>query len=201
MHAQSNPAVREVRRQLFHCALGLVIALGVFYGVLGAFHLLALLAAGALISFASTRMRVPVIAWFLDRFERPENEKMPGKSVLFYVGGVALVLLLHFPSDIAVASIMVLAVGDSVSHLVGRFWGRTPSPLSSSKLLEGFLCGAAASFIAAVAFVPPLEALLASVAAMAAESLEIRLRESTMDDNLTVPLVAASVMMLVRVLG
>ena len=92
---------------------------------------------------------------------------------------------------------MILALGDSVGHLVGRYYGKTKW-ISTKKLLEGTIAGALAGFLGAVFFVSPLEAALASIAAMVMEAIEIELNKRAVDDNLFIPLVAGTVIYLLR---
>ena len=70
--------------------------------------------------------------------------------------------------------------------------------MNSNKLLEGTLAGTFAGFLGAVLFVPIPEAVLGSAVAMIAEVVKIDLNDNTIDDNLVVPLVAGTVMFLVR---
>jgi len=154
--------------------------------------------AGLMLSFLSTKTRIPLIYWFLEKFERKrEIEKFPGKGTVFYFIGVYLSLLL-FPKDIALASIMVLAFGDSVSHMYGLHFGRTRHPLSSAKFLEGTVAGFAAGFIGALVFLPWTEAFIASLAAMIAEAIEIKIGAAQVDDNLVMPVVAGAAVWLLR---
>jgi dolichol kinase len=109
--------------------------------------------------------------------------------------------LLLYPKDIALASIMVLAFGDSVSHVFGIHFGKTKTILSETKLLEGTVAGFIAGFIGAWVFVSPFEAFFASLAAMIAEAVEIKLGTEEVDDNIIIPLVAGSVIWLMRYFG
>ena len=104
-----------------------------------------------------------------------------------------------FSKEIALAAIMVLAFGDSISHLAGRYLGRTRNLFNgkSRKLLEGTVAGVFAGFLGALVFVPALEAFLGSLVAMVVEALEFEMNGKSIDDNLLVPLVAGTVMYLV----
>lgn len=189
--------VFEVRRQLFHALFGIAIVLLLSKGYINAFLIAIITAAGLLLSLLSKKAELPAIAWFLDRFERKEERKrFPGKgAVLFMFGTLAAVLL--FPKDIALAAIMILALGDSFSHITGRFFGRTKQPFSV-KLVEGTVAGIIFGFLGAVLFVGTIEAIAAAAIAMTIEAIEIRFRKTVIDDNLLVPLVAGAVIMVIR---
>ncbi|MAG91501.1 hypothetical protein CMO83_02395 [Candidatus Woesearchaeota archaeon] len=188
----------ELNRQLFHIFLGIAIVVLIKYSFISKELILLAIIAGIILSFLSKKTRVPVIHNLLEKFEREEDiNKFPGKGIIFYFIGVYIVLLL-FPKDIAMASIMVLALGDSVSHLFGLHFGKTKHPLSKTKYLEGTYAGLAVGFMGALVFLPWQEALLASVAAMIVEAIEIKIGAAQVDDNLIVPFVAGAVVWLVR---
>ena len=126
-------------------------------------------------------------------------DSFPGKGTLFFFIGSLLVLKL-FDQDIALASIMILTFGDSVSHLFGAKFGRLQNFFNgkSRKLFEGTLMGALAGFFGAVLFVRFPLAFVGSFSAMMAEVIKIDFNDKTLDDNIVVPLVAATVMFLIR---
>ena len=188
----------ELNRQVFHVLFGLVIVIFLLYGFLNKEIILGLILIGVVLSFLSRRMQVPVIHNLLQKFER-ENEikRFPGKGMIFYLIGIYISLIL-FPKEIAMASIMVLALGDSVSHLYGLHYGKIKHPLSRTKFLEGTIAGFIAGFIGAFVFLPWHEAFFASLAAMIIEGIEIKIGTEQVDDNLVVPLVAGSVVWLIR---
>ena len=100
--------------------------------------------------------------------------------------------------EVAMASIMILALGDSVSHLYGLHYGKINHPLSSTKFLEGTIAGFIAGFIGAFVFLPWHEAFFASLAAMIVEAVEIKIGTEQVDDNLIIPVVAGAVVWLIR---
>ncbi len=189
---------RELYRQLFHIAFGLALVALLQHGILNAYLLLVLLAIGLAVSYAAKHHRILFVHWFLDRCERTEDMKtFPGRSVILYVLG-CLIALLVFEKDVAFAGMMVLVLGDSVSHLIGGYYGKHQHPLNRKKLLEGWLAGIAAGFLGALVFVRWQEALAASFVAMTLETVEWGVDRRILDDNLFLPLIAGVVMMLVR---
>ncbi len=185
----------EVRRQLFHLGFGMAIAILMHNGFLNAISLAIALALGIMLSFAYRRMRIPLVSWFIDNFER-KKEKIPGKGAITLVAG-SLIAAAIFPKDVAAASIAILAMGDSFSHIIGRFFGRTKQPFSV-KLLEGTIAGIIAGFFGAVFFVSIEEAIVAASVAMVFESVEIKLHKTLIDDNLVVPVVAGLAILVLR---
>lgn len=184
----------EIRRQIFHLLLGFVIVSLYLLKILTVKILMVIFFAGIIISLLSYKYKIPLIHWFLKNFEREEDLKTnPGKGPLTYVGGALLTLML-FKEEAALAAIMVLAVGDSISHMIGKHFGKRKYSISSPKHLEGTLAGIFAASITASLFVSPRIAFLGSSAAMIVESIELKIGKTLIDDNLVVPLVAGLVM-------
>src|SRR3989344_1204450 len=190
----------EISRQMFHLALGLVIVLLLMYGFIDKNLILILIIAGLILSIISRKTKIPVIYNLLEKFERKEEiEAFPGKGTIFYFIGVYISLLL-FSKDIAMASIMVLAFGDSVSHVYGLHYGKIRHPLSGTKFFEGTIAGFIAGFMGAWMFLPWHEAFFASLIAMIIEAVEIKIGAEQVDDNLIIPVVAGAVVWAVRLL-
>ena len=190
----------EWNRQLFHIFLGVAIVALLKYGFIDKNIILALIIIGLLLSYLSRKVKIPGISHLLQKFERKEDlQKFPGKGIIFYFIGVYASLLL-FEKEIAMASIMVLALGDSVSHIYGLHYGRIKHPLSKTKFLEGTIAGFIAGLIGALLFLPLHEAFFASLAAMIVEAIEIKLGAEQVDDNLIIPVVAGGVVWVVRLI-
>ncbi len=179
--------------------VGLVTILLIHLDVFRAFTVFLLLIVGILVSFLCKRVRLPIFSYFLDIFEREDQRyEFPGRGVIFFFVGVLLCLQL-FPKNIAMAALMVLTLGDSVSHIIGAKYGEIQNVFNrkSRKLLEGTFFGALAGFLGAWVFVAFPEALLGAIIAMIAEVVQIDFNKREVDDNVVVPLVAGTVMLLV----
>ena len=188
----------EWNRQLFHIFLGITIVVLLVYGFINKEIILLAIIIGLIVSYLSRKIRIPVIYDLLVKFEREEElERFPGKGIIFYFIG-AYIALLFFQKDIALASIMILALGDSISHIYGLHYGKTKHPLSKTKFLEGTTAGFIAGFIGALVFLPWHEAFFASLAAMIVEAIEIKIGTEQVDDNLILPFVAGAAVWMVR---
>ncbi len=189
----------EIRRQIFHICLGLIIVILLTNNILNSLILFLILIAGILISILSRKFKIPIIYFFLKIFERKGVlKRFPGKGTISFLVGCLLVLQL-FERDIALASIMILTFGDSVSHLFGLHFGRKKHPLNCLKSIEGNIAGGITGFLGAMFFISPLPALLASFGAMTAEAIELKMNDKIIDDNIIVPLVAGTIIYLMRV--
>lgn len=190
---------QELGRQIIHLSVGVILVVMFYFDILSPLAVFLGIIIGGLASIISKRRPLPIFSFFLKYFERKEEKEFPGRGMIYFFVGVLLVIQL-FEKDIAMAAIMILALGDSISHLYGEKFGKLKNLFNgkSKKLFEGTLAGTVAGFLGAVIFVPIPEAFLASSAAMIAEVIEIDLNGKSLNDNLIIPLVAGTVMLLVR---
>jgi len=191
---------REIYRQILHIIIGLAVTLLYYYDIISPLAVLLGVIIGILSSLMSKRTKLPGFNFFLKHFERPEQaEKFPGKGLIFFFIGMLLVIQL-FEKDIATAALMILTFGDSLSHLVGERFGQIKNIFNghSKKLFEGTIAGTIFGFLGAAFFVSIPEAIVASFCAMVAEVIKIDFNDHTLDDNLVVPLVAGTVIFLMR---
>jgi len=188
--------MKETNRQIFHLILGVFLSFSVYYGIITPLIILFLTLLGIAISIISTKKEIPIIAWFLKRFGR-KNE-FPGKGAIFMFIGSFIAAFL-FSKDIASASIIILALGDSVGPLVGQY-GKIKHPLNSRKFLEGSIAGFLSAFIGAMIFVNPFEAFFGAFFAMLIEGIDIKFGADQIDDNLTIPVVSGITIFLIRLL-
>ncbi len=179
---------KETARQLFHIGIGIcAIALLLLWdrGALIAGVFLTILIGLWLMNIRLLGGRVPLVAWFEERFER-EDAPLPGWGSACYAAGVLLTAtFLHDPMRIA-AVLVCLAIGDGVSTLVG-LRGRIRIPYNKRKTLEGSLALFIAS-LPAYAFIGPLAIPLALVAAVA-ESVPV------IDDNISIPVLCTALLL------
>jgi dolichol kinase len=187
----------KCRRKALHILAGVVIVLGLHFGVLTSMILFVCLCVGVLISFVLSKYSIPWFDRITQLFER--RSKYPGHGSLTYLIGVLLTIqVFKADPDIALAAILILAFGDGISPLFGMCFGKTKTPLSDTKLLEGTLVGILCATLAALYFVSWYEALLAATVAMGLEATEIKLNNKILDDNILVPLAAGTTIILLR---
>jgi Dolichol kinase len=113
-----------------------------------------------------------------------ENQNMFVKAPLYFAAGI-LASLLIFPAPFNYVAIAVVTLGDGFASVVGRMFGKHKIPHSGGKSLEGTTAGICCAFAGASIFVSPTTALVAALAGMAVELLQLRI-----SDNLTVPFVS-----------
>ena len=123
------------------------------------------------------RLKVGMAGKYLKEKER----KKPTGSIFYLVA--ALVTILLFRKEVAVCALLVLAISDPLSSLVGRRLGRHPL---FGKSVEGTLAFLGSSLIILMLFsVSPSSALAVAFVATVTELFTPRF----LDDNLTIPIV------------
>jgi dolichol kinase len=126
---------------------------------------------------------------FVYKFER-KDIKNPFTGAFWFYAGCSIALILY-PFGIASSACAMLAVGDSLSTLVGKKFGKHKI---GKKTFEGSLACFLGSLAAGLFFVAPLIALAGALTACLAELF------SKINDNLTIPVVSGLVMLLVSIL-
>jgi dolichol kinase len=185
----------ETRRQMVH-ALGIVFPfyiLKVGWKASAATFSFFLFAGYVISSCHKKGMRIPIISRMLDLCERPEMlKKFPGKGALsFFTGSLLVVLLFKSWLSIAAASIIILALGDSTSTLIGKKFGKRLLFYNKKKSLEGSIAGFVIAFFGASFIVPPLVAMIGALVGTVTESLPLKI-----DDNIAIPLTSSLAMLL-----
>ncbi len=199
----------EITRQIMHIILGLVIIciillLGRDLSLIVLFIIFCMsILLSILIIFFRPISRYPVIRFFLSHISRDyDRKKFPAKGLIFFLAGCVLVLKL-FSLDIALASIIILTFGDSVSTLTGLFGkARYNTRLFGRfKTIYGTLLGIIVSFLVVLIVIDIVYALIAAVFGMVAEAISIKLGEEEADDNLIIPVVAGTAVFLAKLVG
>jgi len=171
----------ELKRQLIHLLNGSAITVAVYLlkPIFGLLLLAPLLVAIFALHIAP---RVGGKLWIVERlmhhFERKrDRRKFPFKGAIFFgYGIIAPIALLDHAH--AAAVILILAVGDSASTLIGRRWGRTRI---GDKSFEGFLGFVVLGALAAAIFIDPKNAFFLALIGGLIELV------SKIDDNLIIP--------------
>ena len=182
----------EARRQIIHLLYGPILVLLYHYQIINISLLLGMIIGGAFASFLIKREKLSLLAKILSFFERDHHmEKFPGRGILFFTIGAYLCLLL-FDAHIAYAGILILSVGDALTNIFGRHFGRIKTKLNPNKFIECTIVGILASIPIAYYFVPTIfAAIAASCIAMFLEMPHIKIFEFEIDDNLLIPLGAS----------
>ncbi len=120
-------------------------------------------------------------------FERKESIRMPFRGAFWFYLSFGTAFLL-FPSNIASASCSMLAVGDSLSVLIGKKLGR--HVIINNKTAEGSVSCFLSSFLIGSIFVNIFMSVIGAVVATLSEIIP------RIDDNLTIPILSGIAMLL-----
>ena len=187
----------ELRRQALHIVTGLAALYLIWAELVQWTFFAVILATGIIVSIISLKFKIPIIYKLLDLFER-KHAKIPGQGALYLILGILLSMVV-FPRDVAMAAIIIVTLGDSISHLGGRLFGKIKHPLNQYKLIEGTFFGFIFAFAGATLFVSMVEAVVAAGIAMFVEGIELKLHRHVFDDNMIIPIVAGVVILTMRV--
>jgi dolichol kinase len=189
----------ELQRKITHILIGIIALLLIIYNIVTPFIIFIILVIGTLVSLISLKINIPIISFFLNTFERRTEKHLPARAVIFATTGSLLALQL-FPRDIALASITILVFADPISHIIGKAFGKTKSPIDKRKNIEGHIAGALISSLFAMFLIRPALAIAGSITAMLFESLIIEIQKIELDDNLIIPLAAGTIMYVLRLM-
>jgi len=197
----SRNSEKKLRRTIIHIFSGIIIMLLIIFYEQAILLLFFIFIVGIILSVISFSVRIPVICYFLDSCELERNQKFPGKSALFMLAG-SLLVAKFLPPNIALASIAILTFADPVSHYASNF-SKTKYKsrfLNKEKNIIGTILAMITAFISSSIFISWEYALPASIIAILAETIILKLGDEYIDDNLLVPLVAGLTAYLVSIL-
>ncbi|MBW2969969.1 hypothetical protein KY309_00830 [Candidatus Woesearchaeota archaeon] len=181
---------QELKRKIFHIGSGTVLAVLYYYGLINKTVFAILLALGIIVYFAYKKYKLPIIHQLVQAMERKDKTKQAGlTSILFLLGCTTTVFI--FSKQTATAAILILAWGDSISHMVG-IKGNIPY-INPKKTWEGIIAGTITGTIAAQFLVPWLNALAGAGVSMLIEGLDLEIFGWKIDDNLLIPIIAGIV--------
>jgi len=194
---------KEMQRQLVHVAGFLFVVLALF---IGRFVVVYFFLAAAILGMYSIYIKREIQRLnLLERMERKvrdfilkfEREDVPrpftGAVWFFFTGGLVFLI---FPLTIASAAVLMLAIGDGFSTLIGTHFGR--HRITEHKTVEGSLTCFIGS-LSSIFFLPISLALLGSLVATIVEiipdlkPLRGLKNKGWLDDNFLIPILAGVV--------
>lgn len=162
---------QEVRRKTFHTTAGLLVGIIALSVSQRAAITVALLGIVTSLSFPLI-MRIPFIKEV--GFSLTRDKEQPGEILFKFFIGILLPLMLNQPWIV-----LIIAIGDGVATLIGKFFGKTK--IYGNKSLEGSLAGFLGAWAVSNQFYPhPI---------FAATLYTITELFTPIDDNLAVPTV------------
>ncbi|GGM37446.1 dolichol kinase [Haloarcula argentinensis] len=126
-----------------------------------------------------------------DRLTREYEQDNPAGYALYIVGIAIVAFAVELPSmteTVAVPAMLMLAIGDPISGLLGS------SDASNIKQAWVLLVMFGVCTLLAAPFVPPAAAILGGVAATFADGVKPRIAGYVVDDNFSIPVLGALAM-------
>lgn len=187
---------REFRRQSFHFCVGFLVVFAHWSGFLSLSLIGGVLVLGLVTSFVSQYRWIPIVSEMLELVDRPRDKNFPGRGAFYYALGVFLTFLIFNGENlnIAYASILIMAVGDSLNHLFTNGMQSVKIPWNKRKNILGIVVGVVCGTLAAQFFVGWGPAFIASSIAIALETVPWRVGRFYLDDNILVPLVSGGLL-------
>ncbi|WP_207586500.1 dolichol kinase [Halomontanus rarus] len=145
--------------------------------------LMVLLATGALV-LEFVRLQIGLDWRLYDVLTREYEQDNPAGYALYMISMTAVVVV--FPSEIALPAMLMLALGDPISGAVSD---DTLKRVKHPKVLVTMFL---VSTAIALAFLPVVAALAAALGATLADGVTLEIRTYIIDDNLTIPIYAAT---------
>ncbi len=144
---------QETFRKFFvHGINGIILATLVYLLPIKISIALAVLILGTIIYFArriTAGKRYPFLTWLVEKAER--KNKPVGKGAIWYFYGLVFILVVFglsgVPRQIIASSLLVVALGDSVSTGLGRIIGKRRLPKTKTKTWEGTSLGILFAFV------------------------------------------------------
>lgn len=159
--------------------------------MLAALSILTTIALGAeLLRARHSGCRAFIDRWLGKIIRGRETSTMTGAT---YVMLGCLLSVVLFPRKVAIAALLFLSISDALASLIGIKFGR-------ARLFGKSLAGSTAFLVSAVAIVhfvqpaPPWIGIAGALTATVVEALPLKLAGRMLDDNLTIPLSAGTVM-------
>ena len=195
----------EIKRQIVHATGVFSVLLILIFGKFIAAILMILIAVSflllaeyrkskkisRLISSEPLKGLEDVIDEEIMEYERGDEFAFDG-AIMFYLGSFLVTAV--FEPSIAIASIAVLALCDSISTIVGYFHGKNKLFVNKKKSWEGSSAFFIMAFLVLIFFINPVEAIIVALLVTMVEMIP------GVNDNLSVPLATAVFLSLVLVL-
>ena len=159
----------EAKRKVIHSSLGLFLGGAALF--LNKWILLPVFASGCIISVALYKIKIPIFSKISEEVKR--EKEWAGKGAFYFMLGSLLPIYIEQPWII-----LVIALGDGLSTLIGRFLGYTP--IYGKKTLEGTFAGFLAALAVSRHFYTP--AIVPAFVYLIAELI------APIDDNLAIPI-------------
>lgn len=176
---------QEIIRQFVHFLFGSVfIVLAIVAGTETTLTVIAIATLIGLVGsyLLKSGLQIPLLSNLVQIVERKYEKTLPGKGAFMFFLGAIILMFFFKEQAIVVGALCVAVYGDAASTIVGIKFGK--HRIAGKKTLEGTLGGILIALLFLGVLFEWWVALIAAAVGMLAELLPI-------DDNITIPIVAA----------
>jgi len=192
---------KELLRKSIHLA-GMLFPVAYYF--LGRFTVLFWLSPIVIVTLQFEWMRLRGYISYPAVLLRPSEEHRVAGYVYSIIA--AFIVIALFPKTIAITAITMAVLGDFSSGIAGAVWGKKadvrqmrlpikPVPIMLVMLLVSFSTGYLAAHAPGLAPLPVYSVALGALGATLADGVPWQIRGHVFDDNLTIPLVSAVLML------
>jgi dolichol kinase len=147
-----------------------------FLGVLGL---------GLCISLLMEKKDVPILTWFLARYDKT-TDVVPGQGPITFFTGT-LISWFIFGGDIAIIGVIALAFGDPTAYVFGKSLEGPRLPWNKRKTIAGSIAFMISPILIISLIWGPIPGIVAGVVGSIAESLPFP-NKLLSDDNIIIPI-------------
>lgn len=203
MRSTNTPPHSEIVRKLVHLIYGFLIITILFFDVYPVLILSTLMVVTILGSFIikynKRRLKSLSLFTYYRCLERERDlRKFPLKGLITFTLGSLLTIAL-FERRVALASLVLLTVGDATSHIIGRFYGKVKI-FNNLKNIEGTFVAILLCMLINFFIINYIIAFVSAILTLFLEAYEIKIGKHYLDDNIYVPIVAGLIITSMQVL-
>jgi dolichol kinase len=181
----------NLRRKIVHLFYGFILVFLIDFDILITERFLIIVLGWGLLLAASVIWLPKPISSIVLYFERDKSPRVLAYGPFIFTVS-SFISFLIFPKSIAIASIINLAVGDSVNALVGYHFK------AKGKRKEASVAAMFASALISLQYVGPIRAVAGAVATGLIEFTEPKIGKRKINDNALIPLLSGLAMKLVK---
>jgi len=181
----------NLRRKIVHLFYGFTLVFLIDFNILTRERFLVIVLGWAILLVASAIWLPKPISSIVLYFERDKSPRVLAYGPFIFTVS-SFISFLVFPKSIAIASIINLAVGDSINALVGYHFKK------EGKRTEASVAAVFASALVCLQYVGPIKAIAGAAATGLIEFTEPKIGKRKINDNALIPLLSGLAMKLAK---
>lgn len=199
----TTPRHSEILRKLIHLIYGFFVISILFFSfysvpILGTVLLSTVIASVVIKRYQTRLTRFKLFGYYLYLEREWDLTRFPLKGIITFTLG-SLLTILFFERRVALASLVLLTVGDATSHIIGRYYGKVKI-FNNLKNIEGTFVAILLCMLINFFIIHYIIAFVSAILTLFLEAYEVKIGKHYIDDNLYIPLVAGLIITSMQVL-